>query len=120
MFQKTRCAAVALACVALAACSKDQSGTTTVTGATAEDRPMPMHGGRMADGCPCQGAGDGGATTMQGGRMGAMAAADTRVEDVEGGVRITFVARDAKDVQALRDHARTMAEHMKEGGCPMM
>ena len=57
---------------------------------------------------------------MQGGRMGAMAAADTRVEDVEGGVRITFVARDAKDVQALRDHARTMAEHMKEGGCPMM
>lgn len=122
-----------VAVAALAACGKEKPpeqpptpiGTTTISGAQAA--------------CPCaENVGDGGTTMMRGPMggprggmgamrgmragpgMGAMVPADTRTEDVDGGVRMTFIARDAKDVAALREHARKMVEHMNAGDCPMM
>lgn len=88
--------------------------------------------GGMSAACPCaEGAADGGAMMHGRGMMSGMHAghamgmrmmvpSDTRVEEVEGGVRMTLVARDAKDIPALREQARVHVEHMKAGGCPMM
>jgi hypothetical protein len=49
-----------------------------------------------------------------------MPPAEARVDDVDGGARLTLTAKDPMDVPTLRDHARMHAEHMKAGGCPMM
>ncbi len=88
--------------------------------------PTTADGGRVAGGMI------GGMRMMHGadagmrmGRMGGtmamtMPQADVRVDDVEGGARITLLARNAADVTALRDHARMHVEHMRSGGCPMM
>lgn len=94
-------------------------------------------GGGMMTACPCNMAiADGGMMGgMMHGHMGADAGmhmgagtpgmmatsrADTRVEDVDRGVRIILLARDANDVPALREHARMHVDHMEAGGCPMM
>lgn len=57
---------------------------------------------------------------MGGGMHGMMAMppSDMRVDDVDGGVRITLTARDPKDVAGLREHARMHTEHMKSGDSP--
>lgn len=101
-------------------------------------RQMAQMRERMTAGCPCRSMmGDGGAAMqammqrmmgdagmpmqgmaqMQG--MG-MPPADVRVEDVDGGARVIFTAKDVADVPRLRAHVRLHAEHMRAGGCPMM
>jgi len=71
-----------------------------------------MHGMTMGDsGRPMAGM-----TMMQGMRM---PPADARVDDVDGGARLTLTARDPADAPALRAHARMHVDHMKAGGCSM-
>lgn len=120
-----------VALVALAACGKEKTpaqpptpiGTTTIS--SGDQGTCPCAADEMADGgTRMQGRMMGGMGAMRGMRAGAggpaMVPADVQSEDVDGGVRMTFIARDPKDVAALRDHAKRMTEHMKAGDCPMM
>lgn len=74
--------------------------------------------GGMGAACPCGHMA--GAPDMGMRHMGTTVPADVRVENVDGGVRLTLVAHDAKDVGVLRDQARVHTEHMKGGACPAM
>ncbi len=77
---------------------------------------MAQQKGGMTAACPCHaGAPMQGMMSMQ-----AMPPADVRVEDVEGGARLTYTAKNPADVPALRSHVHMHVEHMKSGGCPMM
>jgi pyruvate/2-oxoglutarate dehydrogenase complex dihydrolipoamide acyltransferase (E2) component len=49
-----------------------------------------------------------------------MARAAVRVEEVDAGARIVFTPRDPEDLEAMRTHARRMAERMAAGRCPAM
>lgn len=96
-------------------------------------RQMAQQG--MMAACPCHGVtADGGAPVamrrgMRGPGMGPgmmerqgmhSPAADARVDDVEGGARLTLTAKNPADVDALRAHVRMHFDHLKSGGCPMM
>lgn len=77
---------------------------------------MAQQKGGMMAACSCHaGAPTQGMTSMQ-----AMPPADVRADDVEGGARLTFTAKNPADVPALRTHVHVHMEHMKSGGCPMM
>lgn len=49
----------------------------------------------------------------------AMPDSDTRVEEIEGGSRITFTPANPDEVGQLRTHVRQRVEQMRAGGCPM-
>lgn len=49
-----------------------------------------------------------------------MADAEIRVEDLDGGARLVFMPRDPGDLDAVRTHARRLAERMAQGDCPAM
>lgn len=54
------------------------------------------------------------------GMMMMMPPADAMAEDVPGGVKLTFKAKDAQDVAKLREHTSQHVSMMREGKCPMM
>lgn len=83
---------------------------------------MAQQRGAMMAACPCRGMmRRHGGPPMQGTMsMQAMPPADVRADDVEGGARLTFTAKDPADVAALRSHVRMHVEHMNGGHCPMM
>lgn len=78
---------------------------------------MAQQKGAMMAACPCRAGAGAPAQGMM--SMQAMPPADVRADDVEGGARLTFTAKNAADVPALRSHVRMHIEHMKSG-CPMM
>lgn len=51
---------------------------------------------------------------------GMMPAATASAENVDGGARIVLRPSDPAQLDALREHARTHAEQMSHGACPMM
>jgi hypothetical protein len=53
-------------------------------------------------------------------RQGMQVPADARVEDVDGGARLTLTPKDPADLAALRARVRAHVEHAKTGHCPMM
>jgi hypothetical protein len=80
---------------------------TTSTGDVAQVRERARRMAAMHDGRPGMG-------------MGMMPAATATVEDIDGGARITLVANDPAQEDALRQHVRMHAERMQGGECPMM
>jgi len=107
----------------------DQGVAITFTAAPEAVASLRAHVHRMAErqgtmmaGCSCRmmmgdaGRPMAGMTMMQGMRM---PPADVRVDDVDGGVRLTLTARDPADAPALRAHAHMHVDHMKAGGCSM-
>jgi hypothetical protein len=72
------------------------------------------------------GPGGGGPGRMMGaenkgamGRRGPMPAADTKVEEVEGGARIVLTPKDSSQLKALREHAHWHQQRMQSGECPV-
>ncbi len=61
-------------------------------------------------------AGDGGMAM----KKGEMMASSVKVDEIEGGARVVFTARDVSKVDALRAEVRDHAAHMATGDCPMM
>ncbi|HWU90809.1 MAG TPA: hypothetical protein VN253_26265 [Kofleriaceae bacterium] len=57
---------------------------------------------------------------MGSGGGGMMVPSTARVEDVDGGARISFTPNDPAQLAELRDHVREHAAHMASGHCPMM
>jgi hypothetical protein len=56
---------------------------------------------------------------MMGQGMGPMPAADAKVEDIDGGVRIVLTPKDASQLSALRERTRLHGERMGGGECWM-
>lgn len=86
-----------------------------------------MHGEKSTDGGMMQGKPMDGrdmragpSEARRGGMRMMMPPADVSVADAPGGVRLTFKAKRAEDVDKLRQHLSRHAEMMREGTCPMM
>lgn len=81
-----------------------------------------MHG-KMAEMHGKHHGGSGGGMGMHAGKMSGhdmMPAADVRVEEIEGGARLIFTAREPSELPALREHAQQHAAKMSSGECAMM
>jgi len=78
-----------------------------------------MHGG-MKDGGMHGGMKDGGMHGGKGGGMMGMVPSEANAVDIDGGARLELRPRDPNQLAELRAHARTHAQQMASGQCPMM